>query len=55
MSVGMMLGAAVAMMALTLLLAFMTWMQARDLQRSQATRFAGVENRLAQLSAVTEA
>ena len=50
----MMLGAAVAMMALTLLLAFMTWMQARDLQRSQDTRFAGVENRLAQLSAKVE-
>jgi protein-disulfide isomerase len=53
-SAGMMLGAAVVMMALTLLLAFMTWIQTRDLQSSQDARFAGVENRLAQLSTKVE-
>jgi hypothetical protein len=49
-SLGMMLGAALAGVAVTLFLAFMTWTQTRELQNSLDTRFAGLENRLAQLS-----
>ena len=45
-SAGIMLGAAGAVMVLTLLLALMIWAQTRDLDN----RFATLENRLAQIS-----
>ena len=49
-SAGMMLGAALALTALTLLLMFMIWTQTRDLQRDLEGRFAAIDNRLAQIS-----
>jgi hypothetical protein len=49
-STGMMLGAALAVMALILLLAFMIWTETRDLQRDLESRFAAIDNRLAQIS-----
>jgi len=53
-SLGMMLGAALAGLAVTLFLGLMTWHQTRNLQSSLDTRFAGIENRLSQLSTKVE-
>ena len=49
-SLGIMLGAVLAGMVVTLFLVFMTWNQTRDLN----ARFSGLENRLAQLSTKVE-
>ena len=53
-SLGMMLGAGLAGMALTLVFVFLTWNQTRDLQRSLDERFSAMENRVAQLSTKVE-
>ena len=49
-SVGMLLGAALTGLVVTLCLVFMTWNQTRGLD----ARFGGLENRLAQLSTKVE-
>lgn len=49
-SLGMLFGALLAGMGVTVFLVVMTWMQVRDLQITLDERFSGMENRLAQLS-----
>ena len=49
-AIGMMLGAVLAGVGVTLCLVIMTWIQTRDLDNTLDERFAGLENRLAQLS-----
>ena len=49
-SLGMLLGAVLAGMAVLLFVVFMTWMETRDLQNNLDVRFSAMENRVAQLS-----
>jgi protein-disulfide isomerase len=49
-SLGVLVGAVLAGMAVTLLVVFMTWMETRDVKTSLDARFSAMENRVAQLS-----